>query len=358
MGDLHQNPKTMKMILRITVALCFLFLLLVYPSGLFLNRAIASSVPTERVGLLWWEIEADMNRDEKSGNWKDVRKARLKRKTARGETKFLSLCWGDIPFRNASQHDMAGPKGGIQDKANIWVRDADGRISQAAFNSATNRLRVDIPKDLEQNGFYLVGVHLDAGEMDIDSDGAVERIHLSAKRIIKHYKIGGHWGNKRGVSFHDPDKLPLEIGFSDPRFRRDYQRAYRDYEMKVFYQGEPLADTEVGVFSRSGWKKTVRTDSRGEFLITPFGNRKNNVQEQYLYVAVHHDLSKGECHIATLIMNVFTYPEWRSKSGGFLLWTILGTGLLVITVVAGIYLKKKHAREAILKFENQRIEKG
>ena len=349
----------MKMISRIAVALCLFLLPLKYSSEVFLDRANASVIPTERVDLLWWEIEEDMNSDEMSGNWKDIRKERLKRQITRGEANTLFLCWGDIPFTNIIRKNKASLKRKmISDKAGIWVRDADGRISQAAFNSGKDRLSVNIPEDLELNGLYLVGIHLDIGEMDIDSDGVTERIHLSAKRLISHYKTGGHRGNKRGVFFNEPNKLPLEIGCSDSRLRSDYQRAYLEYEMKVIYQGKPLADTEVSIFSGSGWRKTVQTDSSGKFLITPFGNMENDDQEKYLYVAAYHDLLKREYHCATLMMNVYTYPEWRSRSGGFMLWAILGTGMLIIIVTAGIYRKKKHAREAILKFENQRIKKG
>ena len=354
---MYPNLQTMKMIARIAVVLCIFSSPLKYLSEVFPNRANASVIPTERVDLLWWEIiEEDMNSDEMPGNWEDIRTARLRRQITRGEAKTLFLCWGDILFRDTLQHYKAGlERGMIQDKASIWVRDADGRISQAALDPAKDRLSVNIPADIELNGLYLIGVHLDIGEMDIDSDGVTERIHLSAKRLISHYRTGGHQGNKRGVFFNEPDKFPLEIGCSDSWFRSDYQRAYREYEMKVIYQGKPLADTEVIILSKSGWRRIVQTDSSGRFLITPFGNMGNNGQEKYLYMAAHHDLLKREYHCATLMMSVFTYPEWRGKSGGFIFWAVLGTGFLVIIVTVGIYRKKKQDREAILKFENQRI---
>lgn len=356
---MHPNPQTMKMITRMAVALCLFLLPLKYPSEVFPNRANAFVTPTEGVDLLWWELEENMNSDEMPSNWKDIRKARLKQQITRGKAKSLFLCWGDIPFSGTPQHYKAGlERGMIQDKAIIWVRDADGCISQAAFDPGKDRFSVTIPEDLELKGLYLVGAHLDAGEMDIDSDGATERIHFSAKRLISHYKTGGRQGNKRSMFFNNPDKFPLEIGCSNFWFRRGYQRAYREYEMKVIYQGKPLADTEVRILSESGWRKTMRTDSSGKFLITPFGDMENDGQGEYLYVARYQDSLKREYHCATLMMNVYTYPEWRSKFSGFMLWTIVGTGLLVIIIIAGIYRKKKHAREAILKFENRRIKKG
>ena len=351
--------ETMKIILRITVAVCFLLLFLKYPSEVFPNRANAFVPPMEGVGLLWWEINEDMNDGEMPSNWKDIRKARLKQQITRGKAKSLFLCWGGISSRDTPQHHKAGLERDMMlDTAVIRVKDADGRISQAAFNPAKEKLSVNIPEDLDLKGLYLVGAYLDAGEMDIDSDGATERVHLTAKRVFSHYKTGGRQGNKRGVFFNDSDKFPLEIGCSDSWFRYDYQRAYREYEMEVIYHGKPLADTEVRILSGSGWLKTVRTDSSGKFLITPFGNMENDGQGEYLYVTCYQDLLKREYHCATLMMNVYTNPEWRSKSSGFMLWTIVGTGLLVIIIIAGIYRKKKHVREVILKFESQRINKG
>ncbi len=343
------------------MALWLLSLLLTYPFDHFLYRANASFIPAERTGLLWWETEEGMNNIEKSDNWKDIRKARLKRKAAIGEVKRLFLCRGLIPFMDISQQNMTGLKGdrdSMRDKANVWVRDGSGLISQPAFNLEKDEFSIDIPEDLEQNGLYLLGAHLDVGKMDMDSSSEIERIHLCAKRIIKHRKTGGRWGNKLGVSFNDPDKLPLEIGFSDTRFRHDYQRAHREYKMKVIYQGKPLADIEVKIFSKSGWEKTVRTDSSGEFLMTPFGNKEQNFQEAYLYVAAYHDLLKNEYYNTTLIMKVITFRDSRSKSSGFMLWTVLGTGLLVVIIMAGMYRKRKYDRETMLIFESQRIKRS
>ena len=356
---LYHVPSTVMIYSVITVALSFLLLFPAYPSGIFSTRANASPIPTERVGLLWWELEEDVNSDEVSFHWKDIRRARLKRLFTRGETKSPVLCWGKIPFKETSKHHRASlSREMIREKAKIWVRDAEGRISQAAFNLVKDNLTVDVPEDPELNGLYLLGVHLDMGETDIDLDGAAEKIHLSAKRLLYHRKTSGHQGNERGAFFDDPDKLPLEIGFLDRRFRRDYQRAYREYGMKVVYQGKPLGDSEVHIISGSGWRKTVHTDSAGEFLMTPFGNMEKGAREKYLYVACYHDLSEREYHCATLAMTINTYPEWLSRSHGFMLWTILGTGLSLLIIIMGISQKKKHAREAVLKFEKQRINKG
>jgi hypothetical protein len=96
-----------------------------------------------------------------------------------GEAKTLFLCWGDIPFRNTIRKNKARlEREMILDKAGIWTRDANGHISQAALNPEKDGLSVNIPAVLELNGLYLVGVHLHIGEMNINSDGVIERIHL------------------------------------------------------------------------------------------------------------------------------------------------------------------------------------
>ncbi|EFK09432.1 conserved hypothetical protein [delta proteobacterium NaphS2] len=353
------NQGNIKIFIRTLVALGLLSSPLIYLSYGFSNGAKAFVVPNEGFGLLWWEIDSDTESDEPMFDWKGIRKERLKQLIDRGKAMSPRLRWGDILRADTlRRHDAEPKRRMIRDAADIWVRDADGRISRTFFNPVGDNLSVNIPNDLELNGLYLLGVHLDVGEMDIDLDGAAERIHLSAKRLLYHRKATGHQGNERGVFFNDPDKLPLEIGFSDPWFRRDYQRAYREYGMKVLYQGKPLKDAEVHIISGSGWRKTVHADSAGEFLITPFGNMEDDGREEYLYVACYHDVSRRAYHCATLAMNIRTYPEWLSRSHGFMLWTILGTGLSVLIIIMGIWRKKKHTREAILKFENQRIKKG
>ena len=352
--SIYPNLQIMKTLTRIAVVLCLFLLPLKYFFEVFPCSAKASVMPVKQVDLLWWEIQEDMNNDDVSDNWKVIRKARLSRQITRGEVKTLYLCWGKIPFTDIIQKNKGSlEREMIPDKASIWVKDADGRISQTTLISEKDRLSVNVPENLDLNGIYLIGISLDTGALDIDSDGIKERIYLSAKRFIYHRKTGGHQGNKRGAFFDEPDKFPLEIGCSDSGFRSASQRAYREYEMKVIYQGKPLADAEVNILSESGWRKTVKTDSIGKFLITPFGGMENDEQEKYLYVAAYHDLLKKEYHCATLIMNINTYPEWRSKSSGFMLWTILGTGLLLIIIIIGIYRKKKHARDAILQFENR-----
>ena len=39
--------------------------------------------------MLWWEIEEDMGIDKMPGNWKDIRKVRLRFDKERGRINFL-----------------------------------------------------------------------------------------------------------------------------------------------------------------------------------------------------------------------------------------------------------------------------
>jgi hypothetical protein len=352
--SIYLNLKIIKLITLTTVMLSFFLLPLKYPSEVFSNRANPSVSATERLVLLWWELQEDTGGDEVYDNWKDIRQSRLHQQIARGEPEILFLHWGSIPFRNSIlKNKYRLNRKTILNRAKVWIRDADGRISQADFRRGKDGLSITVVKNVELNGLYMAGLHFDIGEMDIDSDGMTEIVRLSAKHYIYHSKTGGRQGNRSAAFFNDPDKFPLEIGCSDFRFRYANQRAYREYEMKVIYNGKPMADTQVNIFSQSGWQKTVTTDSSGKFLITPFGWMENDGREKYLYVAACHDLLKGEYYCATLLMNVNTYPEWRSKSSGFMLWAILGAGLLFIIIIVAIHRKNQRARDAILQFENR-----
>jgi len=174
---------------------------------------------------------------------------------------------------------------------------------------------------------------------------------------VTHYKIGGDKGNAPDVFFNAPDKMVLEIGpvNSFPR-----QTPHREYEMKVLYRGQPLANAHVTILTEGGWQKTFSADSQGKFQVTPLQSRfKNKHWEQYLYVVRHYDAVSGEHHWATLPMIVSRpRPEWHSKSGGFMFWTISGTGLIILIVWAAISRKKRRNRAAMVKFENHRIKKG
>ncbi len=331
------------------------------PFEVFLNMANAFASPMAETFLLWWEVAPTIKSENTPSDWRDIRRKRLEDQINRGRTKLLFLCYGQHFSENRlQQHYQNGLEEKIKkslDKAVIWVKDPNGRISPIPFNHVKNKLSINIPKDVELNGLYLVGARLDIGQIDVDHDGKSEKVYLSAKCIIPHYKTGGSQGNKRSIFFNDPVRFPLEIGCSNFWFRRGYQKAYNEYEMKVLYRGKPLANAEVVILSRSGWKKITYTDANGKFLITPFGEMENDGQGVYLYVTCHQDVFKEEYHCATLTMNVYTSPEWCSKSNGFTLWTIAGATLVVIIVVSGIYWKEKHNKEIMEKFDNFKVKK-
>ena len=111
--------------------------------------------------------------------------------------------------------------------------------------------------------------------MDIDSDGTDER------DLIYHRKDSGIEGDEPDVFFKDPDKIALEIGpLNAPGIaertymKAGYQEALKEHKMKVFYKGQPLADTEVAVLTQGCWEKREKTDSSGIVLITPVENEE------------------------------------------------------------------------------------
>jgi hypothetical protein len=223
----------------------------------------------------------------------------------------------------------------------------------------------------------------------------------------------------------DDDKIALEIGPFFPETKSMFKKAgcphadaikgskrsklgfvreggnqtpLKEHKMKVFYKGRPLTNTEVVILSKSGWKKTIMTDSEGAISITPpktlarvadpggtghshgkphpeitedskkgrhtgekgghpgaisHGN-KQAAGDKLLYIVAYKDPSTGEYHCATLPMTVqMSYRggshKWLSMSSGFASWGILGAGLGVVGVGGGIYHRKRRNRETIFK---------
>jgi hypothetical protein len=224
--------------------------------------------------MVWWDVKSD--------NANTV--ASLKR------PKILALCWGKFPHvrQDASLHGQSASL----DSARTWIRNPEGVVSEVSLPRENEAIELSLPSDLnpgESSGSYLVGTHLDAGVMDIDSDGTDERVHLYSNCLVRHYKQGGIKVKNADMFFNDEDKIALEIGPFIPKsiskkagcpgsgaiksskgyVRGGYQTMLREYKMKVFYKGQPLADAEVVILSKSGWKKAVMTDSEGIISITP-----------------------------------------------------------------------------------------
>ena len=385
--------------------------------------------------MIWWELEAD--------NWDRTRLSKLSKEeriAARERPKTLILRQGKFPF--AGDDKSAFGQSLALDDARGWIRDPDGVISEVNLSPDNGTMALELPSDLnpgELNGRYLVGIHLDAGIMDIDSDGTDERVHLYSKILVNYRKQGGTKGENQDMFFRDDDKIALEIGpfitkskvkkagcphagaikrSKDSRkgsklgYVRDggNQSPLKEHKMKVFYKGRPLADAEVIILSKSGWKKTVMTDSEGAISITPpktlarvadprgisrshgkprfgigegtekdrhggghkagyggegkverkaghagrisHGNRQA-AGDKLLYVVAYKDPSTGEYHCATLPMTLRPgmgfYRKWVSKASGFASWGIIGGGLGIVGLGGGVYHRKRRNRETIFK---------
>ena len=406
----------------------FAFFLLVMFIGA--GSATFASKPAQ---MIWWELEAD--------NWDRTRLSKLsneERIAARERPKTLILRQGKFPF--AEDDKSAFGQSLALDDASVWIRNPDGVVSEVNLSPDNGTIALELPSDLnpgELNGRYLVGIHLDAGIMDIDSDGTDERVHLYSKILVNYRKQDGIKGENPDMFFRDDDKIALEIGpfitkskvkkagcphagvikrkdrkGSKLGYVRDggNQSPLKEHKMNVFYKGKPLADAEVIILSKSGWKKTVMTDSEGVISITPpktlarvadprgisrshgkprfgigegtekdrhggghkvgyggegkverkaghagrisHGNRQA-AGDRLLYVVAYKDPSTGEYHCATLPMTLRPgmgfYRKWVSKASGFASWGIIGAGLGIVGLGGGVYHRKRRNRETIFK---------
>jgi len=151
--------------------------------------------------------------------------------------------------------------------ARVWIRNPDGKISEVNLSRdrESGAIALNLPFDLnagDLTGTYLVGVCLDAGIMDIDSDGIDEKVHLYSNCLVRYYKKNGAKGENPDMFFKDPDRIALEIGPYIPEkilkkragcplprsirsgsdigyVRGTSQRPLREQKMKVFYKGSP-----------------------------------------------------------------------------------------------------------------------
>jgi hypothetical protein len=311
--------------------------------------------------------------------------------------------------------------------ARVWIRNPDGEISEVTLsrNKKSEPIALTLPSDLnagDVTGNYLVGVHLDAGALDFDFDGIDEKVHFYSNCLVRYYKNNGAKGKNPDMFFKNPDKIALEIGpyipekifkksagcplprsissGSDMGYVRDVsQSPLEEQQMKVFYKGNPLADAQVFILSKSGWRKTVMTDSEGVIsviipktcatMMDPAQFRKRNkkisadrsevgecnnkyrhdrkhkagnkgktrrgkyrAEDRLVYMVAYKDPATGEYHCATLPMTLRMWSQrgiWLSRAKGFGFWGIIGASLGVVGVTGGVYRKRKRARESIFK---------
>ncbi|RZB33438.1 MAG: hypothetical protein SRB2_03991 [Desulfobacteraceae bacterium Eth-SRB2] len=306
------------------------------------------ALAAEPGNMIWWDV--------KSGNADTTASLEM--------SKSLTLRCGKFPRAELDENNIS--KLHTSNNTRIWIRDPDGIISEANLSPEKETVVLDFPTELnpaKSNGHYLVGIHVNAGVMDIDSDGTGETVHYYAKYLIYHRTDGGIQGDKPDVFFKDPDKIALEIGPLNthgvgeiPSMEAGYQEALKEHKIKVLYKGQPLANVEVAVLTKGGWEKRKKTDSDGIVSITPVENQRKETKS--LYVVTHKDLLAGQYYCSSLMMYVLKPPPaWMSKAEGFVFWAVGCTDLFVVYVGWRIHRRKKRDRKTMLKFERHKIRK-
>ncbi len=321
-----------------------------------------ASVPDN---LVWWDIKDTgryINRYADSAkDLGEIRKERQSLVSALRRPKQLFLR-GNSLFLHQKGKQIFNNKISFK-KAQNFVRSPDGSLLETSLSRKNGDFYLDIPKDSGLNGIYLIGSQIDAGEMDIDSDGVTERVHLYPKAIVRHLKGGNPVNLIRNEqeSFFNLPEIALEIGpLKVSRYIGTIQISHREYKMKVLYRNQPLANAEVKIFTERGWQKTIFTDSRGNFIVShPESRGEKRNWEKYLYVVDFHDRLKREYHIATLPMIVDPpWPEWRSWQGVLIFWSIAGCAFIVIAAACTAYRKWIRSKRVMVIFDQGKIKRG
>ena len=261
------------------------FKLLLCLLSLFMTVTVSVAFAAKPDRAIWWELETVRMDYGSDASMADMLSLMERPKT-------LILQQGKFLL---SKHDKDG-FGNLfpVDNASVWIKNPDGVVSKANTFRQNGAVAIELPRDLNPGnltGRYLVGIHIDAGVMDFDSDGTDERVHLYSNYLVRHYKQDGVEGKNQDRFFMDQDKMALEIcpviskkilknagcpvsgAMKRGKKGVGYVRAggsqtpLREYKMKVIYKGRPLADADVVIMSKSGWQKTVMTDSEGVLSI-------------------------------------------------------------------------------------------
>lgn len=303
---------------------------------------------TDMAEVFWWELknpEAHTNRGQMPVSME--------------EPITLLLCRGRFPHKE-KEICIIGKE--------AWIRSPDGIISKANLSLEEGTTTLPFPSKLnpaESNGLYLVGIRINAGVMDIDSDGRDEEVHYYSKYLIYHRNEDSIQGGRQDVFFNDPDKIALEIGPVDTQdmkgeaFWREggCQEALKKHRLKVLYKGKPLADADVAVFTEGGWEKRAKTDADGIFTFVPLqGIQAEEKVERCLYASSFRDPLTGQYHYSSLMIYIKPHhPLYDSKARGFNLWAVLGLSLFLLCVAVAIYRKKRRSDKNFAEFERYKI---
>lgn len=340
----------------------FLCIVPIFAGLLAFTDALAADMPP----VCYWQLINEeryvfVRADMEKYDWRKIRELRHLYRTAFQETKHLEL-----KFLRASNKNEIHPsiKPNFLDSTVIIMRDPNGAISNLPGLS-NEKHHVEIPKDKNLIGRYLLGAHLPLGNCDVDGDTIFESVHLYAKHLVVHRKNGGTLGRASVVFFDDARQMPLEIGpainTAKSRFGGGTQQPHRAYEMQVKYLNKPMPGVEVMVINMaSQWEKRFVTDDRGKFEIIPPDHRSGKQDwQKYLYVATHHDRKTNAYYVATFPTYVYkNQPEWLSKTLGFTYWAIISSFVITLMILGFISRKKRQERQMLTVFENYKTQRG
>ncbi|MBU1056025.1 MAG: DUF4198 domain-containing protein [Proteobacteria bacterium] len=338
----------------------FILLLINIFIFIFLNAYADETLP-----VYYWQL-IDQDRyiypsDMEHMNWLEIRKLRKQYGTANQDPNLFKLnvlSLGNNISTSGSQNK------GMPDSAVAMIRDPNGKIQLFPDIADVSNI-IKIPKDDNLIGRYLLGIHIALGNRDIDNDGKQESVHLCAKYLMSHYKNGGNMGGTSVVFFDDAKHMPLEIGpainTAKSKFGGGMQRIHNTYEMMVKYMNRPLPGAKVTVIAEdSQWQKTFVTDEKGKFEVIPTEDRfVLRDWQNYLYIATHHDIKQNAYYLTTLPVMVYgNQPEWRSRSLGFVYWSIIGSGICLLIVFGFVRRNKWHNNRNLIIFEKYKIKKN
>ena len=318
----------------------------------------ATELGAETASLHWsWVLENEplyvyrYNLDNL--NWRQIREERSQRRDIQETPKHLRL------LQNGGSGSLS-PKSGENRSipaGTVLIKDPDGKTQTVALSPSSSELV--LPENQELNGRYLVGAHFRVSQTN--TGGTSQDIHLYPKTVVGHYRSGGRPGSFPAFFFDDPH-IALEIGSArnPARYRMggSYQRPHETYDMEVRFKGSPLANTSVEVYAQgSKWHRAYQTDVSGQFQVTPFDDRSQDLHyEKLLYVVQFEDVETQDLHVATLPMIIFrNRPEWTSHLWGYGFWAIaalLGTALIV---AASLFRHHRRRAQALVCFEQCRV---
>lgn len=325
---------------------------------IFLAITLNSSASNKKC-LIWWDvenIERYINKYESSEmDIEEIREQEAEFKYALREVKNLVLnCGTTFP---AAEENLNISRESV--KINL-IKTPEGNVLNIDLSFDPDAVTTAIPQGDDTEGIWLLCSFIDRGRMDYNGDGTMERVHFYPKAIIGHYKTIDDITTPRMPVMDKPD-IALEITpLRASRYIGIIQISHRDYDMKVTYRGEPLANSKINVFTERGWHKVLRTSSDGTFAVNlPETRGVSRNWEKYLYVAEHLDKKSGTLNIATLQMVVDPpWPEWRSYSDALIFWAITGTGIFVLIMGLCFFISARRNNAFMARFENHKVVKG